>query len=108
MIVHLDDVMNFKLKNLMANIESPDTIKSKMRWSKNVLEERASPDQIIFGSMDWTYCVLLSLAIHLEHADLERDEDRRIPMFAVKKEGRRLLFGENTSTEKIEKCFQVP
>ena len=62
--------MTFKLKDLMANIEIPNTIKSKMRWRKNVLEERESLDQIIFGSMDWTYCVLLSLAIHLEHADL--------------------------------------
>ena len=108
MIARLDDVMNFKLKDLMVNIEIPDTIKSKMRWSKNVLEERESPDQIIFGSMDWTYCVLLSLAIHLEHADLERDEDRRIPMFGVKKERMRLLFGEITSAENFEKVLPGP
>ena len=73
-----------------------------------MLEERESPDQIVFGSMDWTYCVLLSLAIYLEHVDLGRDEDRRISMFGVKKEQMRLLFGEITSAEKFEKCVQVP
>ena len=49
-----------------------------------MLEERKNPDQIIFELMDWTYYVLASLTIHLEHAMLERDEDG--PMFGVKKE----------------------
>ena len=31
MIAHLDDVMNFKPEDLFANIEIPNTIKSKMR-----------------------------------------------------------------------------
>ena len=43
-----DDMMNFELDDLMANIEVPDTIKSKMRWSNCELEEYESPDQIIF------------------------------------------------------------
>ena len=99
MIARLDDDMNFKIGNLMSNNELQDTIKSKMRWSKNVLEERKSPDQIIFGSMDWTFCVLVSLAIHLEHATLERDEDGSIPIFGVKKEQMTAFFTEITSEE---------
>ena len=108
MIARLDDVMNFKIGDLMSNIEFPDTIKSKMRWSKNVLEERESPDQIIFGSMDWTYCVLVSLAIHLEHATLERDEDGSIPMFGVKKERMRDLFTEITNQESFQLVLPGP
>ena len=71
----------------MSKIEFPETIKSKMRQSINILEERESPNQIIIGSMDWTYCVLLSLAIYLEHAALERDENGSILMLGVKKSG---------------------
>ena len=36
MIAHLDDVINFKFGDLMSNIEFPDTIKFKMRWSRTV------------------------------------------------------------------------
>ena len=35
-------------------------------WSKNVGDERDAPWQIILGSMDTTYCVLVSLAIWME------------------------------------------
>ena len=78
MIARLDDVINFAIGDLMSNVEFPDTIKFKMRWSTNVVEECKSPDQTIFGSIDWTYCVVVSLAIHLEHATLERDENQNI------------------------------
>ena len=98
-IARLDDVMNFKIWDLMSKIEFLDIIKSKMRWSKNMLEERKSPNQIIFGTMDWIYCVLVSLAIHLEHTALERDEDGSTPIFGVKKERMRTLFKEITSEE---------
>ena len=37
-----------------------------MCLSKNVNDERDAPYQILIGSMDATYCVLLGLAIHLE------------------------------------------
>ena len=39
-IARLDDIINYKPEDLTANIEHPGTIKSKMRWIKNVLEER--------------------------------------------------------------------
>ncbi len=37
-----------------------------MKWSKNFTEERDCSDQILLEAEDWMYCVLLSLAIHLE------------------------------------------
>ena len=52
MMARLDDVGNFKCEDIMVNLEYPYTLKSKMRWSKNVLEERESPNQIFLGQ--WT------------------------------------------------------
>jgi hypothetical protein len=40
----------------------------RLNWSKNVMEERDSPQQIILASMDWRNCLFLSLAIYLEVA----------------------------------------
>ena len=56
MVTRLDDVANFKCDNIMVNMELPFTLKSKMLWSKNVLEERVSPDKFIIESMDPNYC----------------------------------------------------
>ena len=42
-------------------------------------------DQIIFGSIDWTYYMLVLLAMRLKHATLERNEVESIPMFEMKK-----------------------
>ena len=39
-----------------------------MRWSKNITEERAAPEQIILASMDARACPLLNLAVYLEVA----------------------------------------
>ena len=71
MIAMLDDVKRINCKDLTANMEYPYTLKSKMRWSKNILGERESPDLIIIGSIDPNYCVILVLSLHLEHSTLE-------------------------------------
>ena len=65
MIARLDDVEHFKCKDVTVNMEFPYMLKFKMKWGKNVLEKRESPDQIIIGSMDSNFCVILSLALHL-------------------------------------------
>ena len=52
MVAGLDDVANFECEDIMVNMEFPFSLKSKMQWSKNVLEEHESSDQIIMGSMD--------------------------------------------------------
>ena len=48
--------------------------------------------------MDWKYCVLVSLATHLEHATKTRDEDGCTSMFGVRKERMRTLFTETKIT----------
>ena len=58
--------------------------------------------QITFGSINWIYCVILSLAMHLEQATLERNEDGGISMFGVKKEHMRSLFTEIISKQSFQ------
>ena len=66
MIAHVDDVMHFKCDDLTPNLEFNFALKSKMCWSKNLLDERSTTDQIILGAADKDFCTLLALAIHLE------------------------------------------
>ena len=56
-----------------------------MCWSKNVLEERDAPDQIILGSADPDFCVLLSLAVHLEYSIGAGLVSRETTLFGVSK-----------------------
>ena len=58
--------------------------------------------------MDWTYCVLVSLAIYLEHVTLERDEDGSIPMFGIKKEQMRSLFTDITDEDSFQPVLPGP
>ena len=44
----------------------PQFLTVKMKWSKNVREERDCPNQIIMGSMDYNACAVLGLALFLE------------------------------------------
>jgi hypothetical protein len=67
LMVRLDDVKNFKLEDLTPSLEYKYVLKSKTCWSKNVLEERDAPDQILLGAMYKKFCVLVTLAVHLEH-----------------------------------------
>lgn len=68
MVARVDDVMHFKCEDLTPHLDFDFALKSKMCWSKNVLDERATTDQIILGAADPGYCTLLALAIHLEAA----------------------------------------
>ena len=68
LIARLDDIANFSLNDLTPNIEFNFALNSKMCWSKNVMKERDSPEQIIFGARDPIYCAQLGLAIYLEIA----------------------------------------
>ncbi|KAI2498774.1 hypothetical protein MHU86_15730 [Fragilaria crotonensis] len=53
MIGRVDDVCHFKEVDLNVNPLLPSSsLVARIRWSKNVMEERNSPRQMIFGSMD--------------------------------------------------------
>ena len=42
------------------------TLQLKVSWSKNVREERGCLDQILLGSNDADFCILLALSCYLE------------------------------------------
>jgi len=62
----IDDVSHMYLVNVKINPDFPYTLLVCIVWSKNILDERLAPDQVLLGANDPTYCVLLAFAIHLE------------------------------------------
>mmetsp|Transcript_3711 Transcript_3711/g.5065 ORF Transcript_3711/g.5065 Transcript_3711/m.5065 type:complete len:468 (-) Transcript_3711:47-1450(-) len=66
MVARVDDVAHFEEVDLKPNPEFDFALLSRMGWSKNVLEERDAPDQIILGAFNSFFCCLLGLAIYLE------------------------------------------
>ena len=81
-----DDVSNVETEDLRSHDKfSSFALQTKVSWSKNVLEERECPDQILIGAMDPDFCVLLGLACYLE---------TRFSTHQPAPAGRRFLFGE--------------
>ena len=67
LIMRSDDVANHKLEDLQTHPSFRRiALQTKVRWSKNVMEERECPPQILLGAMDPEFCVLLALGIWLE------------------------------------------
>lgn len=72
MIGRLDDCTQLLTENFKCHDQFPTyALKSKMMWSKNVMDERDAPWQILLGSMSTVYCVLVNVGIWLE-IQLER------------------------------------
>ena len=67
MISRVDDMCHLSFENITNNPSFPFALCLKLRWSKNIAEERESPQQIILGSMDPRVCVLLNLAGFVEY-----------------------------------------
>ena len=65
-IGRIDDTMQVLIDHLCVHDLFLNCLKTKLNWSKNVGDERDAPWQIILGSMDTAYCVLVSLAIWME------------------------------------------
>lgn len=69
LITRGDDVSKFNIHDLGAYERYPlIAILGRIVWSKNVREERDAPQQVLFGSMDTRFCVLVNLALWLEFA----------------------------------------
>ena len=69
LITRADDMGNFKIRDLQSHANpmySSFALQTTVYWSKNVYEERDCPDQIILGSHDPDFCILLSLGLYLE------------------------------------------
>jgi hypothetical protein len=66
LIGRVDDMMKLQFADLSFNPGHPFCLICQMRWSKNIMEERQSPHQLVLASMDDRLCVLLNLAVYLE------------------------------------------
>ena len=66
MIARGDDVTMLSLHGLKHHPKFDFALSQSVRWSKNVMEERDCPPQILMGSNDPDFCVQLGLAIYLE------------------------------------------
>ena len=72
------------------NCEYWNSIYTEM--SKNVLEERESPDQISISSMDFNFCVIFALTLHLEHIVILNYQDSNPILFSMSKRRTHALF----------------
>jgi len=63
MMVHLDDTFILKFDDLKNNPQYPFALQCQLSWSKNVYEERSALYQILLGSDNHRYCILLGLAL---------------------------------------------
>src|SRR6056300_1577221 len=66
LIARNDDICHFKVEDPRGHPDYNFALITRVRWSKNIHEERNCPDQILFGSMDDSVCLLIQLGIHLE------------------------------------------
>ena len=69
LIARCDDIGNFETRDLGGHsnpVFSSFCLQTKVYWSKNVMEERDCPAQILLGCNNVDYFILLSLAVYLE------------------------------------------
>ena len=86
LIARIDDTCQFMMNELVVHDLFPFALRGRMRWSKNVLEERHCPSQIILGSNDPDFCVLLNVGVYLEHMfPTEMNDEGLVTCFSIAK-----------------------
>ena len=61
-----DDCSKVLKNNLQRSSQFQDLLTVRLAWSKNVYEERDCPKQMVLGSRNSKFCVLLNLSLFLE------------------------------------------
>ena len=67
LIPRVDDAAHVLMSELRAHGLFDYALRVRLRWTKNCLDKRDAPEQIILGSYDQDFCVLTSLSIHLQY-----------------------------------------
>jgi hypothetical protein len=66
-IARTNDITNLETNGLRSHDTFGEfALQTKVSWSKNVMEERTCPDQLLIGAADTNFCILLALACYLE------------------------------------------
>jgi hypothetical protein len=93
-----DDISNVETMDIHHHDQFPAmALQMAVSWSKNVLDERDCPDQILLGAMDTNFCVLIALGCYLE------------TLLSTKADGHRFLFGnidDNDEPIRINERYQ--
>ena len=87
-------MVHMKFSNLTPNIEFAFSIKCKLRWSKNIREERDVPEQIVVSCNDSLMDPLLNLGVYIESYGCEENLTRDS-----------FLFGGESSTYSVRRLF---
>jgi hypothetical protein len=66
LIARIDDTTQVILEHIRTHDTFENALKTRLNLSKNVQDERNAPWQIVLGSMDPVFCVLISLGVWLE------------------------------------------
>ena len=67
LIARVDDAAHVLMNKIQTHGMFDYALRVRLRWTKNCLEERDAPEQIILGASDQDFCVLTSLSIHLQY-----------------------------------------
>jgi hypothetical protein len=67
LIARIDDTAHVKACDLKVHPLFDFALSVRLRWTKNCLEERDAPDQIILGAMDSDFCLIVALAVYLQY-----------------------------------------
>jgi hypothetical protein len=66
-ITRCDDVCNFKVDAAKSNPLYDFALAQSVKWSKNVVDARNCPDQLLLASMDHKSCIFIALSVWLEY-----------------------------------------
>ena len=106
LIRQVDNTQKIQAENLLVLMELKNFITCQMQWSKNILEERDSPLQLLVGSMDERLCVMIHLAAHLEtHFEKETGGGQGSFVFGNGVDGDRFarsILGKIMASDKFE------
>ena len=87
MISRIDDMCHLRYADFSNHLDFPFTLRLQLRWSKNIMEERSCPHQLVLGARDPLVCVLLNFAAFIELEGLSKaPEDSEEFIFGLKAE----------------------
>ncbi len=66
LIGRADDTYYFEMQDLKGHQIYGFALQTRVRWLKNLIDERKCPDQIILGANDPNWCILIHMAVYLE------------------------------------------
>ena len=95
LMARMDDMLNLKFETITTNLVFPFSLNVKMRWSKNITEERDAPEQVVLGSFEEMICPLLNLAMYIEGSGFTGE--------TLTKDG--FLFGGTAARHSVRRLF---